>query len=68
MAEITLDYLAEQQRKILDRLGTIEDQQTVLTGIVMRLDGSLEGLATQLRGMFRMLERLEYRVRKIEEL
>jgi hypothetical protein len=63
MTEITLEFLAEQQKKILDRLGTIEDQQTVLTGIVMRLDG----FATELRGMLRMLERLEHRVRKAEE-
>lgn len=77
MNEVTLEFLAErfadlanaiaeQQKMILDRLGTIEDQQTVLTGIVMRLDGSLGGLVTELRGMYRLLERLEHRMRKVE--
>lgn len=66
-ADVTLEFLAKQQETILTRLGTIEDQITVLTGIAMRLDGSVGGLATEVRGMYRLVERLEHRVRKLEE-
>lgn len=68
MAEpVTLEFLARQQDRILDRLGTMEDQITVLTGIAMRLDGSLAGLAVEVRGLTRLLFRLERRVRKLED-
>jgi hypothetical protein len=67
MAEVvTLDFLAKQQKQILDRLGNMEDQQTVLTGIAMRLDGSLQGFAVEMRGMYSLLLRLDRRVREIE--
>jgi hypothetical protein len=52
MAEppITLEFIARQLDRVLDRLGTMEDQITVLTGMGMRVDGSVEGLATEVRG------------------
>jgi hypothetical protein len=65
--EITLEFIARQLERMFDRIGTVEDQITVLTGIAMRLDGSLEGLAVEVRGMVRLLDRLERRVRKLEE-
>jgi hypothetical protein len=46
---VTLEFLARQMDRMLDRLGTMEDQITVLTGIAMRLDGAVEGLATEVR-------------------
>ena len=49
--EITLEFIARQLERMLDRIGTIEDQITVLTGIAMRLDGSLEGLAIEVRDL-----------------
>ena len=68
MAEgITLEFLARQLDRVLDRIGTMEDQITVLTGIVMRLEGSLQGLAVETRGMYRLLDRVEQRVRKLED-
>jgi hypothetical protein len=65
--EITLEFVARQLDRVLNRIGTVEDQVTVLTGIVMRVDGSIEGLATEMRGMYRLIERLEHRVRKLED-
>jgi hypothetical protein len=65
--EITLEFVARQLDRVLDRVGTVEDQITVLTGIAMRLDGSFEGLATEMRGMYRLLDRMERRVRKLED-
>lgn len=58
---ITLEFVFRQLDRVLDRLGTVEDQITVLTGIAMRLDGSMEGLIVETRGMYRLLDRLERR-------
>jgi hypothetical protein len=63
---VDLAFLARQNERVLDRLGAMEDQITVLTGIAMRHDGSLEGLAVEVRGLIRLLDRLEHRVRKLE--
>jgi hypothetical protein len=65
--EITLNFIAKQLDRVLDRIGTVEDHITVLTGIAMRVDGSVEGLAVEMRGMYRLLNRLESRVRKLED-
>jgi len=68
MAEpITLEFIARQLDRVLDRLGAMEDQITVLTGMGMRVDGSVDGLATEVRGMYRLLDRMEKRVRKLED-
>jgi hypothetical protein len=48
---VTLEFISRQLARIQDRLGTTEDQITVLTGIAMRIEGSMEGLATEVRGM-----------------
>jgi hypothetical protein len=65
--EVTLAFLARQLERVLDRLGAIEDQITVLTGMAMRHDGSLEGLAVEVRGLVRLTDRVEHRLRKLEE-
>ena len=44
---ITLEFVARQLDRVLDRLGTLQDQITILTGICMRLDRAIEGLATE---------------------
>ena len=47
MPDVSLDFLARQ----LDRIGAVEDQITVLTGIAIRLDGAVQGLAVEMRGL-----------------
>jgi hypothetical protein len=56
--KVTLEFLSRQIDRVLDRIGTIEDQITVLTGMTMRLDGAVEGLVVETRGMYRLLDRL----------
>ena len=48
-APITLEFVARQLDRVLDRLGTLQDQITILTGIWIRLDGAVESLATEVR-------------------
>ena len=48
--EVTLEFLAKQLDKVLDRQGAMEDQITVLTGITMRLEGQMTGMSGQFAG------------------
>jgi hypothetical protein len=67
MTEVSLEFLSRQLDRVLDRLGAIEDQITVLTGMAMRHDGSLAGLAVEMRGLVQSIARVEHRLRKVED-
>jgi hypothetical protein len=60
---VTLEFVARQLDRVLTRLGAIEDQITVLTGMAMRHDGSLNGLATEFRGLAQAMSRADHRLR-----
>lgn len=51
---VDLRLLARQLERVLTRLGAIEDQITVLTGMAIRHDGSLSGIATEFRQQVRI--------------
>jgi hypothetical protein len=65
--KVSLEFLARQGERILNRLGAIEDQLTVLTGMAIRHDGSLHGLSIEMRGLASGLSRHEQRLRKLED-
>jgi hypothetical protein len=67
MAHVSLDFLAGQLERVLNRLGAVEDQITVLTGMTIRLDGAVNGLATEMRGRFQSINRIEHRLRRVED-
>jgi hypothetical protein len=67
MTEPTLEFVSRQLERVLDRLGSIEDQITVLTGMAMRQDGSLAGLTVEVRGLVHSIARIENRLRKVED-
>ena len=64
---VTLEFISRQLDRVTDRIGAVENKITVLTGSAIRVDGSIEGLATEVRGMYRMLDRMEHRLRKLED-
>jgi hypothetical protein len=71
---ITLEFLARQQQRLLDEMGsmrdemgTVRDDMQVLTAMVMRLDGTVGLVLTELRAMHSQHQRLANRVRRIEE-
>jgi hypothetical protein len=71
---ITLEFLARQQQRLLDEMGsmrdemgTMRDDTQVLTAMVMRLDGTVGLVLTELRAMHRQHQRLASRVRRLEE-
>ncbi len=64
---ITLELLARQQQRVLDELSTMRDDMQVLTAMVVRLDGTVGLVLTELRTMHSQHNRLANRVRRVEE-
>jgi hypothetical protein len=48
---VTLEFLARQQQRVLDEIGVMRDDMQVLTAMVMRLDGIVGLVLTELRTM-----------------
>jgi hypothetical protein len=70
MAEepITLEFLArQQQQRLLEEMASMRDDMQVLTAMVMRLDGTVGLVLTELRAMHSQHQRLANRVRRLEE-
>ncbi len=65
--KVSLEFVSRQLDRVLTRLGAIEDQITVLTGMAIRHDGALTGLATEFRGLAQALTRADHRLRKLED-
>ncbi len=74
MAEtITLEFLAAQQRRMLDEMAAMRDDIRVLTAIVLRhetmllrLDETLNGMLEQMRAMVAQNARVVDRLRAVE--
>lgn len=66
-AVITLDYLAEQQRRMLAEQRTMLDEMLVQGAIVRRLDGPQGAMLDELRAIHSLLARVVDRVRAVEE-
>ncbi len=71
---ITLEFLARQQQRVLDEMGSmrggmgsIRDDMQELTAMVMRLDGTVGLVLTELRAMHSQHQRIANRVRHLEE-
>ncbi len=64
---ITLEFLARQQQRVLGELSSMRDDMQVLTAMVMRLDGTVGLVLTELRAMHSQHNRLANRVRRLEE-
>ena len=75
MAEtITLEFLAAQQRRMIDDMALMRDDIKVLTAIalrhettLLRLDETLHGMLEQMRAMVAQNARVVDRVRGLDE-
>jgi hypothetical protein len=67
MSDVSLKFLTRQLDRVLDGVGAVEDQIAVLTGIAIRFDGAVQGLAVEMRGLAPSVSRIEHRLRKVEE-
>jgi archaellum component FlaC len=66
MADIDLAFIAQQLDRVIERLGAVEDQMSVTTAMVRRLDATVGGLTDEVRALSRQLERIDHRVRALE--
>ena len=74
MTDVTLDFLAQQQGKILAELAGMRAERAddradnvVLLAIVQRLDASVQGLTNEVRALHGQIGRLANRMQRIEE-
>lgn len=63
---ITLGFLGRQLDRVITEIASLRDDMTVLTAIVMRMDGTMTGLLTETRAVHAQISRIAERVRKIE--
>lgn len=66
--QITLAFLARQIERLLDEQGRLRDDTTVLTGMVMRLEGTVQGLTVEVRGEHSRYDRLAREVARLREM
>ena len=64
---VTLEFLAAQQRRILDELALMRDDIKVLTAIVLRHEETLIRVLEQITAMVGQNARIVDRLRAIEE-
>ena len=68
MAEtITLEFLAAQQRRILDEIASMRDDIKVLTAIVLRHEETLIRVLEQMTAMVAQNARIVDRLRALDE-
>ncbi len=68
MAEVvTLEFLAAQQRRMLDEMASMRDDIRVLTAIVLRHEETLIRMLEQLTAMVAQNARVVDRLRAIDE-
>jgi hypothetical protein len=68
MAEtVTLEFLAAQQRRILDEIASLRDDIKVLTAIVLRHEETLIRVLEQMTAMVAQNARIVDRLRALDE-
>jgi hypothetical protein len=68
MAEtITLEFLAAQQRRMLDEMASVRDDIKVLTAIVLRHEETLIRVLEQITAMVAQNSRIVDRLRALDE-
>jgi hypothetical protein len=64
---VTLEYLAEQQRRMLADQRTMHDEMFVQGAILRRVDSTQGAMLEELRAIHALLARVVDRVRALEE-
>jgi hypothetical protein len=59
MPDIDLMRLGERMREMMEKQDRMQDDITILTGIAMRVDATLQGLVAEVRALHRQRARLE---------
>lgn len=67
MPELDLNFIVRQNERLLTEMGSVRDDISVLTAIVLRQDATLTAVLNELRAMHAQIARIVERVRKLEE-
>ncbi len=65
--KLSLAFLARQMDRVLDEQGRLRDDLTVVSGMVMRLEGTVHGLTVEVRGEHSRYDRLAREVARLRE-
>jgi hypothetical protein len=65
---VAIEFMGRQLDRVITEISSLRDDMTVLTAIVMRMDGTMTGLLTETRAVHSQISRIAERVRKIEEV
>lgn len=65
--KLSLAFISRQMDRLLDEQGRLRDDTTVLTGMVMRLEGTVHGLTVEVRGEHSRYDRLAREVARLRE-
>ena len=63
---VSLVFLADGQRRMIDEQARLREDMAVLLAIVQRLDGTVQGLVAETRAQHARLERTLRRVDRLE--
>ncbi len=64
---VTLEFLGKQLERLIAEQNSTRDDLRVLTAIVLRLEGTLNGVLDQLHAMVSQHQRFDSRLRRLEE-
>ena len=64
---VTLDFIGKQLERVIAEQSSMRDDLRVLTTIVLRLEGTLNGVLDQLHAMVSQHQRFDARLRQLEE-
>lgn len=67
MPDINPEFLAHQMERVLTEIGSLRDDMSVLTALALRLDATMTGVQQELRATHARIQRMNDRVRKLED-
>jgi hypothetical protein len=67
MTDADLNFIARQNERLIAEVSSLRDDMSVMTAIVLRLDGSQSALLAELRAIHSQIARMNDRIRKLED-
>jgi hypothetical protein len=64
---VTLEFLGKQLERVIAEQNSIRDDLGVLTAIVLRLEGTMNGVLDRPHAMVSQHQRFDARLRRLEE-
>ena len=68
MAEPDIQFLAQQQERILNEFGDMRSDLHVLIALINRLDSTVGGLTGEVRALHGQIDRFRLRLQRLEKV